>query len=439
MRVTRSLGYLSDVSTSAPTPASSSDEASELTGHRHSERMVTAYLAFLGVLLAFGIDVALPAFDEIRDAFDLEASGRSVSQIGTVYFLGMAAGQLIYGPVSDRFGRRPILLAGLALYFFGALGSALATSFDMLLAARLVWGLGAASSGALRTAVARDLYEGDRMARVTTIVMAVFMIGPIFVPIVGEGLLVIGSWATVFLAGLILAAIAAGWTVWFGETLSEANRRPLRLAPIRKAAKVVITTRQTMGHVLAQTFASGAFYIFLGSSQPILDLIYGRADQFVLFFAASGAFMVVVLLINNRLIRRYGARFMALVAGGAFVATSSIGLALTLWSDGRPSVWVWIGWVAMANALITTLSPMCTALALQPMGSLAGTASALLGFITLAGGALLAAVVDRMIDGTVTPMAVGYTVYALITGLMLVVAGDPSHATIDQRVTVKRS
>ena len=396
----------------------------EQPGARHSERATTAFLAFLGILLAFGIDVALPAFDNIEA--DLDTGGASISLIVTLYFLGMAAGQLIYGPVADRFGRRPALLVGLGLYGAGALLSAIAPSFGFLLGARLLWGLGAAAPGALRIAIARDLFEGDQMARVITTVTAVFMIGPIFVPIVGQAILAVAPWPAVFLAAVALAVVATTWTVWFGESLAPAHQRPLRAKPLIDAARIVIRTRTTIGHIAAQTFSGAAFLSFLGSSQPIIDRIYGREAQFALFFGAGGAVMVLALLVNSRLIERDGARRRALFTSKLLIAVSASGLAVTLLTDGKPSIWVWFVFVALSNACITTLTPMCSALALEPMGALAGTASAILGVMTMAGGALLAAVVDARIDTTVTPMSVAYFGYAIIAGGLLWWAGEPS-------------
>lgn len=393
---------------------------------RHSERATTAYLAFLGILLAFGIDVALPAFDDIEA--DLSTGGSSVSLIGTLYFLGMAAGQLIYGPIADRFGRRPALVFGLTLYASGAFASALAPSFGFLLGARLFWGLGAAAPAALRTAIARDLFDGDQMARIVTAVTAVFMIGPIFVPIVGQAILTIAPWPTVFLAAMVLALVAMAWTVWFGESLAPEHQRPLRAKPLIEAARSVVRTRTTIGHIAAQTFSGAAFFSFLGSSQPIIDRIYDREQQFPLFFGAGGALMVVALLFNNQMISRRGARRMALANSTGLVVVAGIGLLATLVADGRPSIWVWFVSVAFANALITTMTPMCSALALQPMGALAGTASSILGVVTLAVGALLAAIVDARIDTTVTPMSIGYLLFAVLALLSLRWAGDPSVA-----------
>ncbi|NDH87514.1 MAG: MFS transporter, partial [Actinobacteria bacterium] len=192
-----------------------------------SEAGVVAYLGFTSALLALGIDTALPAFDEIREEFSLADGSGEVSLVVTAYFLGMAAGQLPMGPLSDRFGRRPVLLASFALYLIGALGATLAPSFGILLGARFLWGLGAAGPAVIGNAIARDLYSGDQMARVLSLTMAVFLIGPTIAPLLGEMLLLTGVWQAVFLVGFALALVGAAWTFRFGETLPDDRRRPI--------------------------------------------------------------------------------------------------------------------------------------------------------------------------------------------------------------------
>jgi DHA1 family bicyclomycin/chloramphenicol resistance-like MFS transporter len=216
-----------------------------------SERSVILYLSFLGVLLATGIDIALPAFDAIEEGFEGSAN---TSLIITMYIVGMALGQLIVGPLADRYGRRPAVLGGLALYAFGAAASALAPSFSFLLVARLVWGLGAAAPAGLRSAVTRDLYSGDKMARITTIMMAVFLLGPIFVPLLGDFMIRIAPWQVIFWFAASLAIIGAIWCVRFGETLPIENRRPLQFSQIWLGVQVVAKTRVTLGHMLANVF-----------------------------------------------------------------------------------------------------------------------------------------------------------------------------------------
>jgi DHA1 family bicyclomycin/chloramphenicol resistance-like MFS transporter len=376
-----------------------------------SERSVIAFLAFIGVLMAFGIDAALPAFDELRADFDLDARGASPAITGTFYLAGMAIGQLVCGVLADRFGRRAVLVGGLVLYGIGAVASALAPALGWLLVARLVWGLGASAPSVLRFAIARDLYEGDRMARVVATFTAAFLIGPILVPFVGEAILVVGSWRMIFLGGVVLAAVAVAWTVRFGETMSADFRRPIRVGPFVEAFSSVVHTPVTLWALVGSTLFTASFFVWLGSSQPIVDRVYGRDDQFTLFFGLSGAGMAVALLLNNRLIERFGTTSMLRSSAVAHVAVTLVVLLAVMAANGVPSVWLWFAWAVVANALTMVIGPMASALAMDPMADKAGTASAILGLSQLGGGAILAAVVDARVDTTVTPMIVGGLVF----------------------------
>ncbi len=370
-----------------------------------------SYLAFMGVLLATGIDIALPAFDAIEEGFDRTAN---TSLVITLYIVGMALGQLVYGPLADRFGRQPAILGGLALYALGAVLSALAPSFGFLLGSRLLWGLGAAAPAGLRTAIARDLYSGDAMARVTTIMMAVFLLGPIFIPLLGDLMISVAPWQSIFWFAALLAIAGAFWTIRFGETLPEENRRALDYSSLVIALKQIGRTRVTLGHMIANVFFSGAFFIFLGSSQPVFDQVFDRSSQFARLFALIGALTIPPLLLNNTLIGRFGARRMSMLAGTAAVVLS-VGAALgILVLDVQPAFWLWFVWLALTSSMITVASPALSALALEPMGELAGTASSLLYFSGFAFGAGLAAIFDAQIDNTVTPMVLGFAIYTSV-------------------------
>ena len=365
----------------------------------------------MGVLLATGIDIALPAFDAIEEGFDRTGN---TSLVITLYIVGMALGQLVYGPLADRFGRQPAILGGLALYALGAVLSALAPSFGFLLVSRLLWGLGAAAPAGLRTAIARDLYSGDAMARVTTIMMAVFLLGPIFIPLLGDLMISVAPWQSIFWFAALLAIAGAFWTVRFGETLPEENRRSLDYSSLVIALKQIGRTRVTLGHMIANVFFSGAFFIFLGSSQPVFDQVFDRSSQFARLFALIGALTIPPLLLNNTLIGRFGARRMSMLAGTAAVVLS-VGAALgILVLDVQPAFWLWFVWLALTSSMITVASPALSALALEPMGELAGTASSLLYFSGFAFGAGLAAIFDAQIDNTVTPMVLGFAIYTSV-------------------------
>lgn len=388
-----------------------------------SRSSVIVYLAFLGILLATGIDIALPAFDAIEEGLNPSSN---ISLIITVYFVGMALGQLVYGPVADRFGRRPAILSGLLLYAIGAVASALAPSFAVLLIARLVWGLGAAAPAGLRPAIARDLYRGDEMARVTTIIMAAFLLGPVFVPLLGDLLIRIAPWQIIFWFSASLAIVGAIWCLQFGETLLEENRRPLQFSELGQAVVVVARTRMTLGHMVANTFLSGAFFIFLGSAQPVFDQVYDRSSQFALLFALSGLLAIPALLANDRLINLFGARRMSMLACGGSALLSLTAIVPTMILDGRPTFWLWYCWLVLTAGLLTVATPALTALALEPMDELAGTASSLLYFTSFAFGAGLAAIFDALVETTVTPFVVGFALYTAIGFGFLWWAGRPA-------------
>lgn len=370
-----------------------------------------AFLAFVGVLMAFGIDAALPAFDELRADFDLDARGISPAITGTVYFAGMAIGQLFCGVLSDRFGRRNVLAGGLALYGVAAIASAAASELRWLLIARFVWGLGASAPSVLRFAITRDLFDGDRMARVVATFMAFFLIGPIVVPFVGEAILRVGSWRVIFAMGLVLAIVAVIWTIRFGETMAVEHRRPIRLRPLIEAFVAVVRTPVTLWAMVSSTLFTASFFVWLGSAQPILDEVYDRDAQFTLFFGLSGAGMAVALLVNNRLIDRFGSTSMLRWSAAVHVTVSVIALAAFVAVDGVPAVWWWFAWALVTNAMTMIIGPMASAKAMEPMADKAGTASAVLGLSQLGVGAALAAVVDARIESTVTPMIVAGVVY----------------------------
>lgn len=385
-----------------------------------------AFLAFVSSLLAFGIDVSLPAFDELRDHFELAEGSGEVSLVVTFYFLGMAGGQLFYGPFADRFGRLPVLTVGLSIYAVGATGAAAATSMEMLLAARLLWGLGAASVMVLYTAMARDLYEGDQMARVMTLVMAVFLIGPMIVPALGELLLLTGSWRSVFVFGVLLALVAIAWSRRFGETLPDDRRRPLEFGETLTAFRAVFRSRRTLGYMLTVMFAEAAFFIYLGSGQPVIDEIYGYGDWFALIFAAASVVIAVGLLASSRLTTRFGAATVARVSSGLIVGFGALLTIVCLTTDGRPDFWIWFAIVAPALAVMSIVTPTGLTLALEPMERMAGTAAAVIGLVNIGGAATLAALVDRRIDDTVTPMAVGFLIFGALSATAVRWAGRPA-------------
>jgi DHA1 family bicyclomycin/chloramphenicol resistance-like MFS transporter len=387
---------------------------------QRSERGVIAYLAFLSVVMAFSVDTALPAFDEIRSSFGLDPTDSSVSLVVTTYLLGLGVGQLVYGVVSDRFGRAPVLRGGLLVYALGALGSTLSPSLMMLLISRFVWGLGAAAPGGLRPAIARDLYSGDRMARVMSVVMAVFLMAPIVGPLVGEMLVELGGWRAAMAGPGLLVVLALIWSFRFGETLPPERRRPLQLRPIGRAVREIARSRVTVGYTLMLTVLFGAFFSFLASSQPIIDNVYDRSEQFALFFGVNGAVMGLTLWRSSRSIERIGATTMLSICMSVFLVVAICQLVATALTDGRPNVWVWLATIATMNAATMVISTSAMSLAMEPMQHIAGTAASVVGAVSMLGSAVLGSMIDSRIDTTVTPMTVGYLAFGLAAAILMI-------------------
>lgn len=397
-----------------------------------SEREFVGLLAAISATTALGIDMALPAFGDIRAGLGLAPDSTQVALTVTLYFLGLATAQVFYGPFTDRFGRKPVLYAGLALYGLGALGSAIAPTFEMLVVSRFVWGVGAAGPRALTLAIGRDLYDGDRLARILALVQAVFMVVPALAPLLGEAVLAFGSWRWVMAAPIALTLALALWLIRLPESLPPERRRPLTFRRTGETLAAVVRSRPTMGSTLAVMFDFGSFAAFLGSSQLLFDDVYGRDDQFAFFFAGMSLVMGSFVFGGSRLVQKIGADRVIVSLLPVTVVLSTL-LALWSWqADGRPSFLGWFALITVINSFRTLLNPLLQAQAMEPMGRLAGTAAAVIGTITMGGGALLASFVDRAIDGSVTPLAVAYAGYGVIG---LVAALWARGGRIDEPVT----
>ncbi|MEM7338488.1 MAG: multidrug effflux MFS transporter [Actinomycetota bacterium] len=388
---------------------------SEQAGRRPvSEGEFVAILAAISATTALGIDMALPAFSDIRAGLGLAPDSNRVALTVTLYFLGLASAQVLYGPFTDRFGRKPVLYAGLGLYALGALGSALAPTFEVLVISRFVWGVGAAGPRALTLAIGRDLYDGDRLARILAIATAVFMLVPAIAPLLGQAVLALGTWRWVMGAPILVTLALAIWLVRLPESLPPERRRPLTLARTGEAIRAVVRSRPTIGSTLATMFDFGSFAAFLGSSQLLFDDVYDRGDQFAYYFAGMSLVMGAVVFLGSRQVQRVGADRVITVALPFTVVLSVALAAWSMQSGGQPAFVGWFALITIINSMRTLVNPLLQAQAMGPMGDLAGTAAAVIGTISMGGGALLASVVDRAIDGSVTPLAIAYAGYGAI-------------------------
>lgn len=383
-------------------------------------RELTALLAFSIALTALGIDLMLPAFANIRADLGLPADSTAVAGLVTAYFIGLAVGQPVYGPLADRFGRRTVLYLGFVMYGIGALAATIAPTLPLLLASRFVWGLGAAGPRVAVLAVVRDMFEGERMARTMSFVMAVFILVPVVAPTVGSVVVGVASWRWLFAGCFAAAAAVALWTLRLPETLRPEHRTELRFSRVAAAARLVLSNRRTVAYTLAMTALYGAFTSYLGSTEIIIGEAYDRAAAFPFIFGGVAAVMGVTMLLNARIVERVGMRRLAHVALVGYVGAAVVVGAIAVIWGGRPPLALFVVELSIMLAGHALLLPNLNTIAMDPMAAVAGTASSLIGAVQIAVGAMLGALFDAAYDGTVRPLSFGFLACGLVAlGLVL--------------------
>ncbi len=395
-------------------------EASPRHGLARNE--FVAMMSMLMATIAISIDTILPAFDEIEAEFGLDPIDSPISLTITVFFVAMGVATLVWGPLADRYGRKPVMYAALALIVVGALISTFASSFGVLLAGRVLWGAAAAGPRTVILAIVRDCYEGDVMSRIMSFVTAVFLVVPILAPGLGELLLAFGSWRLTTAAA---AALAVAGGIWFGrlnETLAPESVLPLEFGRVARAAKTVATNRHTMLFTLATTLAYGAFFPWLGSSTQMIGTIYNRASQFAFFFGLNAALMAVTIMMSARAVARFGTHRVLFLMMSASVVTAGVYVVASLGSGGVPPFWLWFALVTILTAANSSTTPLLQTLSLAPMGAIAGTASSVTGAIVFIVGGILGSIIDGFITTTVTAFGVGFLVF-IGGGLLAVLLG----------------
>jgi len=377
-------------------------------------RELIAVLALVMSIVALAVDIMLPAFADIRAEFGLAADSTAAAGLITTYLLGLAVSQLVFGVLADRFGRKPVLYAGIGLYIVGALASALAPGLGWLLAARFLWGVGAASPRILTLSVLRDVYSGERMARAMSFVMAIFILIPVVAPSIGAVITDWVGWRGVIFSTVLVALLVGSWTLRLPETMNPENRLDLSWADMARAGRIVLTNRMTVGYMLSFAALFGGFASYLASSELIFADVFGLADEFPLIFGALAVVMGVAALINGFLVERVGLRrLINLVMAGYLVAAAGLVL-LSVATRGVPPFWAFAILMATLLSMHALLIPNMNSAAMIPMAPVAGTASAIIGTVATAGGALLGAVIDRAYDGTVTPLIFSFLILGLV-------------------------
>lgn len=369
-------------------------------------REFVGMMASLMALNALAIDAMLPAFPAISEAFRLTDPNQQ-QYVVVAYLLGMGIGSIFHGPLSDRFGRRPVLLIALGLYGLFAMLASLVPSFDMLLAMRFAQGLSAAALGVLAVSIIRDRFSGDAMARRMSMVFLIFLAVPVIAPTIGQLILYVADWRAIFGLFTVSGAVVAFW-VWkrLPETLTAESTVPINLASIARTWRLVIFNRVGLFYIMAAGTVMGALFGFLNSSQQIFGDTFGIPELFPYAFAAVAGCMAVTNYSNSRIVERFGARRVSHSALVAFIVLSLLqGLASQI--PGEPIV-LFIALLALNMSMVGFLGANFGSIAMEPFGHVAGTASSFQSSVRTILAAVIGAAIGQHFDGTTLPMTLGF-------------------------------
>ncbi|MDP3803750.1 multidrug effflux MFS transporter [Brevundimonas sp.] len=379
-----------------------------------------ALIAMMMALNALAIDSMLPALPAIGEALDV-ASENSRQWVVTAYLLGFGVTQIIYGPLADRFGRKPILMLGLGLYVVFSVLAAFSPTFELLIAARVGTGVGAAALRVLAVSIVRDRYAGRTMARVMSLSFLVFLGVPILAPSLGQAILTVAPWPWVF---GVLALGGAAFAIWAAirlpETLHPGDRMPIQVGRIASAFRQALTNRQSIGYTLAITAISGALFGFINSSQQIFFDVFHEPRLFTIVFGLIAGGIAVASLLNARLVERLGSRLISHTALLGFIVMSAVHAAVAL--TGHETIWTFAVLQALTMFCFGFIAGNFGAMAMEPMGHIAGTASSAQGFISTTFGASLGFLIGQQFNGSAAPMTVGFVALGLTALVFVLIA-----------------
>ncbi|MDQ0395969.1 multidrug effflux MFS transporter [Labrys monachus] len=366
-------------------------------------------IALMMGLVSLSIDNLLPAFDSIRSTFGVADPNR-MQLVLTAYMAGFGIMQLVWGPVSDTIGRRKVLMIGLAIYTAGTVLAIFAPNYETLLLARAVQGMGGAAARVLSIAIIRDRYSGRDMARVMSLTLMIFIVVPVVAPAMGSAFLILGSWHYIFVSmlGLVIAV-----AIWFGlrmpETLHPEYRRKLSIAMVAFGIGRVVNNRASLTNMLAMGLAMGCLMTYVGSAQQIFETdIYKLGPWFPLAFGMIAICMGIASFTNSRLVKRLGMHKLSRAGMAGFTVMAAILLAEAYLFDGRPPLLVFGITMGIAHFLLSLTLPNFNALAMEPVGDVAGTASSFIGCVTTIMGAVIGGLIGEAYNGTIFPLACGY-------------------------------
>jgi len=380
-----------------------------------SQLEFVALMGMVAATVAFSIDAMLPALPEI--GAELSPDNLNNAQlILTSFVFGMGLGTFVTGPLSDTFGRKTVMVGGAVIYVIASILAWVAGSLELMVAARVLQGIGASGPRVVAMAMVRDLYGGTNMARIMSFIMIVFSVVPALAPSIGHYIIAAFGWRAIFVAFVLFAAIVVAWLVIRQpETLAPENRRPFQWRAILSATKEVFSIRTTRLSIMIQTLTFGCLFMSLSSTQQLFDLTFGQGDVFHFWFGGIAVFAASASAINARLVVRLGMRA---IIKATFIAQIILSVLLIVVTVFDGPYWLSFGmfvvWTAGAFYQAGLTIGNLNALAMEPVGHIAGVAASVVSSVSTIGAVLIAIPVGLAYDGTPLPMGIGVLVCVCI-------------------------
>jgi len=366
-------------------------------------------------LTALSTDMMLPSLAQIGLELGVqEANDRQL--VVSLLFLGMAMGQLFFGPLSDKTGRKPAIYLGYGLFVLGALFSVFSINFPMMLVGRVLQGLGISAPRSVTLALVRDRYEGRAMARVMSFVMTIFVLVPMIAPSLGQIVLLFSGWRAIFVSLAVLALITMTWfAVRMPETLEDDKRAPFSLGRIMDATWETVRIRTALGYTLSAGLVSGAFLGYLNSAQQIFQEQYALGDRFPILFGVIAFSIGLASFLNSRLVMRFGMRFLVRWSLRAIFILAVFGFGIAASTKGHPPLWFLISFLMLSFFCVGILFGNQNSLTMEPLGHLAGIGAAIVGSLSTFISTPLGMVIGQSYNNTVLPLIIGLCILTLIS------------------------
>lgn len=376
-------------------------------------------MAIMTSLIALTIDAILPALPDIGAGLNVGNENDLQLLIAFVFF-GLSIGQLFYGPLSDSRGRKPAVYLGLMFFFAGSVVCLMAENLTVMLVGRFLQGFGLAGPRSVSMAIVRDQYDGDQMAKVMSFIMAVFIVVPAVAPALGQAIVWLLNWQSIFVVFILLAVIVG---VWFAlrqpETLTEQNKRPFSMNSFVSGCKELLTHPVVMGYTVAAGFITAPFVAYLSMSQQIFQVQYDLQEMFPAVFAALALSIGFASFINGKLVTKFGMERMSHWAAKVMFTAAVIIIPISIWFNGHPPLAIFILYCIVTLFCVGILFGNLNAMAMTPVGHIAGLGAAVVGSLATLGALPITVVIGKLYDGTVMSMVCGFGVFSFLTILAL--------------------